>query len=267
MAKEKKEEIPIEETKMQAPEMPAEPTEIPSSEQMLRKHLKLKEGDDIHQHALSQLQELGKYKNQNEGINQKLIDAFENNPEFAQATKEIVAGVPAHIAIARHIDMESLTPKEGDDDYEEFQKAISENKKSKAEKQKYLKNMEDNIKMSAKQVEEFAKENKLSDEEAENFLKNVDELVSDMVKGKVTKEALNTFYKGMKRDEDVAEAKEAGKVEGKNEKIEAQKEKEDAAKGDGLPNLEAQNKVKEPAKAKLSSWEEAMIAEQNKRKR
>lgn len=273
MAKEKKVDVPVDENLPQetaamsdegATEQPAE---APTSEQMLRNHLKMKDGEDVHSAALSHIQDLQGYKKQNEKVNKKLVDAFENSPEFAQMTKEVLAGVPVHIAIARNIDVESMTPQQGDDDFEDYQNAVTEQKKSKAEKEKYLKDMDDNIKLSAKQVDEFAKENKLSDDEAENFLKDVDQLVSDMVAGKVTKEALGTFYKGLKRDDDVADAKEAGKVEGKNAKIDALKEKQDAAKGDGLPTLEAQNVIKEPAKPELDNWSKAIIEKNQRTKR
>lgn len=273
MAKEKNIDVPagkIEtppENEVKQPVEATPPTETLTPEQALRNHLKLKDGEDLHSAALSNLQDMQGYKDQNEKVNKKLVDALENNPEFAQMTKEVLAGVPVHIAIARNIDMEAMAPNEGDDDYGDYQKAIEDNKKTRAEKEKYLKDMDDNIKMSAKQVDEFAKENKLTDDETENFLKDVDQLVSDMVKGKVTKEALSTFYKGMKRDDDVKDAKKAGEIEGKNAKIEAVKEKEDAAKGDGLPALEAQNVIKEPAKPELDPWSKAIIEKNQRTKR
>lgn len=254
-----KEGTPVEEGAETPPEEAAEPKQAePSAEEQLRKHLKVGDGEDLHAKALSHIKELGEYKKQNDAVNQKLIEAFDQHPELAAMVKDVVNGAPVNVAIARNIDVDALKPGEGDDDEEEWNKALEQRKKTKAEKEAYLKELDDNIKMSRKELDAFAKENNISDDKAEDFLKNVDELVSNMVRGKVTKEALNVFYKGLQHDNDVQDAAKVGEVKGKNAKIEAIKAKEDAVKGDGLPKLASQNETKPKPKEEVDPWSEAI---------
>ncbi len=252
-------------------ESPQEPQEEPSkevapdapekesSEVSLRKHLGIKDGEDLHGKALDHIKSLQDYKDNNESVNSKLLEVFETQPEIGSFLKDIVNGAPVNVAIAKNFDVESLKAQDGDPDYDEWNKAIEGRKKTLAEKQKYLKEIDDNVKMSAKELEAFTKENKLSDEDAEDFLKGVDQLVADLVRGKVTKDALTRFYKGINYDKDIKEQTKVAEVKGKNTKIEELKKKEESKVGDGIPKLKAQNKVETPKpQAQLDPFSQAI---------
>ena len=273
-------EAPLEEAAQEPVEEPNKPIEnapakdapveeAPTAEQSasdeseLRKILGLKEEDDLKGHIKS----LKDYKEQNETVNAKLLDLFEAQPEIGSFLKDVLRGAPANIAIARNFDISELEPQEGEPDYEEWGKAVESRKKTLAEKQKYLKEIEDNVNMSAKELDAFTKENNLSDEEAEEFVKSVDQLVADLVKGKVTKDALTRFYKGINYDKDLEEKSKVAEVKGKNAKIEDLQKKEAAKVGDGIPKLKAQNKVKESAPApEPDNWSRAIDAHLKRRK-
>ena len=251
---------PVAETpavKEPATEAPAEEASEESTESDLRKILGLKDDEDLSGHIKS----LKDYKEQNESVNAKLLDLFEAQPEIGAFLKDVMNGAPANVAIARNFDVSAMEPQEGEPDYEEWSKAVEGRKKTLAEKQKYLKEIDDNVKMSAKELDAFAKENKLSDADAEEFLNSVDKLVADLVKGKVTKDALTRFYKGINYDKDLEEKAKVAEVNGKNAKIEDLQKKEAAKVGDGIPKLKAQNKVKESApKSKADNWSQAIDA-------
>ena len=251
-------EAPVE-SKGETPEEAPETPEKESSEMRLRKHLGVKDGEDLHGKALEHIQSLQDYKDKNESVNAKLLEVFETQPEIGSFLKDIVNGAPVNVAIARNFDVESLKAQEGDPDYDEWNKAIDGRKKTVAEKQKYLKEIDDNVKMSAKELDAFTKENKLSDSEAEDFLKSVDQLVADLVRGKVTKDALTRFYKGINYDKDIKEQAKVAEVKGKNAKIDELKKKEDSKVGDGIPKLKAQNRVEKPKPpAKQDPWSQAI---------
>ena len=60
------------------------------------------------------------------------------------------------------------------------------------------------------------------------------EILANLLDGKVSKAILTKLYQGWKYDQAVAEARDAGKVEGRNEQIERRRVKTDTT--DGLPS-------------------------------
>ena len=93
---------------------------------------------------------------------------------------------------------------------------------------------EKNMARSKTDVDAFFAEQGLSEEEQQRFVAWVDnEILANLLDGKVNKEILTKLYQGWVYDTAVAEARETGKVEGRNEQIETRRVR--AQKTDGLP--------------------------------
>lgn len=232
--------------------------------------LELGEGEDLYEKAYANVSSSKSYREKNESLNQRLLEVFEANDDVASFMREVLNDVPVNVAIARNFDTGEMEAQEGDPDYEEWGKASSERKQKLLDKKAYLKEVKENSELTRKEVTAFAKENNLSEEEANSFLGDVDVLIGDAIKGKVTKDTLGRFLKGTKYEKDLSHATEVAEVAGRNAKIEVMKKKKAEKKGDGIPNLTGQNKVKEPPPKKsmdnFSRAIEAQIKKENSQK-
>jgi hypothetical protein len=82
-----------------------------------------------------------------------------------------------------------------------------------------------NFEESALNIEQYAKEHNLTDEQVNEVLVKATDFAKDIFQGKVSPEVIDMFYKSMNYDNDVAEARETGIVQGRNENIQAQLER------------------------------------------
>lgn len=192
------------------------------------------EWDDLTERGFAEDEEKIKLFEDNNKVIQDILDS--DKDAAAVISEMIVNGTPFRAAVAKFIDPEDLVAKEGDDDYEYYQKSIDERKKMGrafrergAEKRRNEKEAYDNI-------DKIAEKYKM-DEAAKNaFISFINELYSDLTVLKLTSKTLEKLYKAMNYDKDVAEAAEAAEIDGKNQAIEATRVKKAAATaGDGVP--------------------------------
>lgn len=143
-------------------------------------------------------------------------------------------GIPVQVAIARQFDSSELAVPEGEPDYEAYKQAAEERTKRLADMKARVETREKNMARSKTDVDAFFAEQGLSEEEQQRFVAWVDnEILANLLDGKVNKEILTKLYQGWVYDTAVAEARETGKVEGRNEQIETRRVR--AQKTDGLP--------------------------------
>lgn len=225
-----------EETPTEAPqETPAEAPPNPLRERMMksRPDAKLETDEDIQNAIIGHMDDLEKYKGQAEAANAKLLEVMDANPEIVDILRDLTKGATFAEALSRNVDIEDLTPAEGDPDYEAWGKNKASRLASKAEMEKRRQEFADNVKLSEQTVKEFAKEQGMTEAEAEKQLEAVEQLFSEMTSGKISKEFLMKMKKALSADQEKEEAKNMGKIEGKNEAIIAHK----TPVGDGLPKL------------------------------
>ena len=76
----------------------------------------------------------------------------------------------------------------------------------------------------------------MTPDEATEFVQTMSEMIQDkLFSGKIDKDFLNLFYKAQNYEKDLMVAKEAGTIQGRNEKIDAKRKT--LTKGDGLPAI------------------------------
>jgi len=245
----------------------------PDHRKLFRSRFK-KEGDDFdvdndetfYPKAMEHIDTLEKYKTDNTAINKKMIDTLKANPEAAGFMRDLMKGASLQEALARNIDMDSIKPMEGDPDYDSWKSNLENRQKTLAEKEAYIKEIETNTQMTTAELRAFRDENQLTDDEAMQFIDSVDEMIANAVKGKIDKKTLTKLYRAMNADKEIEAAVEKTKVDVRNEKIEAVKEKDLNPKvGDGLPRLDGTNVDKETTKQKTDPWASA-VDEDNKRR-
>lgn len=170
--------------------------------------------------------------------NEKVIqDILDSDKDAAAVISEmIVNGTPFRAAVAKYFDPEDLVAKEGDEDYEYYQKSTDERKRMGQEFRARGEEKRKNTKDAYDNIDKFAEKQGMDAAAKDAFIGFVNTLYNDLSVLKLTPETLTKLYKAMTYDEAVAEAAETGEIDGKNAAIEAQRvRKTSAANGDGVP--------------------------------
>ena len=173
-------------------------------------------------------------------------------------------GVPVQVAIARQFDPSELAVPEGEPDYDAYKKAATERSQRLADMKARTEARDKNIAQSKTDVDAFFAEHGLDEAEQKQFVEWVDnEILANLLDGKVNKGILTKLYQGWIYDAAVADALETGKVEGRNEQIEAKRKQ--ARKTDGLPADGGSVETPEQAETPKDMFDE-VIERRNKRK-
>ena len=173
--------------------------------------------------------------------NDKLYQIFENSEEMVSVVREMNKGRSFLEAVAATVNIEETLSDLKEADPEQYKKVVRaqvEREKALEEQKKQQealeKQFEENGEASRKAIDQFKKEKQIDEAQSKEFIATLNQHFDDMVAGKVTPEYLDIMHKGMSYEQDLAAAKEQGRIEGRNEKIDAEKSKK---QGDNLPHL------------------------------
>ncbi len=199
-----------------------------------------------------ELADLTEWKRKEMDINKALMDALNAEPDFQELIGYVLSGASFKEAIARTIDIESLTPAEGDPDRAGWEKA-------KGERLERLKKMEEEDRVNMERtnsiqtnlgntkalINSFAEKHKMSPEEITTLKEKLAQFTRDILDMKVDEDTLDMILKSIRMEKIIEEAKEDGATDERNRKIEVmrQKREEDT---DGLPTLDAGAPAAEP---------------------
>ena len=192
------------------------------------------EWDDLAERGFAEDEE--KIKNYED--NAKVIDdLLTSDKDLSSVVSEmIINGTPFRAAVAKFFDPESLVAKEGDEDYEYYQKSADERKKMGQEFRERGAQKRANEKEAYDNIDKFAEKHAMEAADKEAFIGFVNELYNDLSLLKLTPATLEKLYTAMPFDEAVAEAAETAEIDGKNQAIEAARVKKIAdTAGDGVP--------------------------------
>ena len=199
-----------------------------------------------------------------EAANKTIMEVVQAYPEFAQIIEDVANGVPVQGAIARQFDPSELAVPEGEPDYDAYKKAATERSQRLADMKARTEARDKNIAQSKTDVDAFFAEHGLDEAEQKQFVEWVDnEILANLLDGKVNKGILTKLYQGWIYDAAVADALETGKVEGRNEQIEAKRKQ--ARKTDGLPADGGSVETPEQAETPKDMFDD-VIERRNKRK-
>lgn len=193
------------------------------------------------------------YHDETEKLLQNISDAVDADPEYAQLTAYIGKGMSFREAIARTIDIEDLQAQEGDPDYDALESAKQERMGQRDAHMKRMSEVETNSQESAAKVDQFAQDNNLSEEETLALLQSVEDVVSDIINGKISPDFLAKMLTAENHPKEIAAATENALIEGKNMAIDEKMAKDVSMKGDGMPGISASSgsintEMKPPAK-------------------
>lgn len=155
-------------------------------------------------------------------------------PELYAVIQDLQDGKPLEVALAANIDIDSLKPLEGEEMYADYEAARNARKERKAKVDEYRATVEKNWEDSNKVIHDFFTEIAFDEEQTNEFLAKMDEMLGNYVNGIVTREFLDVFYRAMNYEQAMESAREAGAIDAKNARIDAERERAEA-ETDGLP--------------------------------
>ena len=156
-------------------------------------------------------------------------------PELYAIIQDLDAGKPFEVALAANVDVESLKPLEGDEDYAAYEEARNARNARKQKADEHRNRFESNREESREVISDYFAEKTMDEEAGEAFANYIDSMISDYLDGKVTRDFLDVFYRGMHYSYDVEAARNAGAIDAKNARIDAEREKR-ASQTDGMPS-------------------------------
>jgi hypothetical protein len=253
------------ENEMQTPEGQVEVVETGSTEPTERKPRELfyerirtsrpeanydEDEEEYSRQAMAMLDEYEGKAGRYDEMSEKMSARFNKSPEEAEAFLAYLDGAPLTSAIRRYMGDEALSMKEGDERWEDYQRAGKEREEQFASNRAALEQFMQNAQDSDVTMSDFITEAGLDEEGAQNFKDLVVSIANDMSAGKITKETLMLLNRAMNYEKDIEGSREQGRVEGRNEKIEVEKKR---MKGSGLPNAHASGNASEEVDVKQSN--------------
>lgn len=180
------------------------------------------EGDDYYGNLLGMADEYDRM----EGNERQMNDLLASNPSFGDMIRDAKEGKSFFPSLVERFGADNLRQALEDPAVaEELGKAndayMQRTQQEAADKETAQRNFEE----SALNIEQYAKEHNLTDEQVNEVLVKATDFAKDIFQGKVTPDVIDMFYKSMNYDNDVAEARETGIVQGRNENIQAQLER------------------------------------------
>jgi hypothetical protein len=179
-------------------------------------------------------EELSEYQEKNREVNGKLVEILESSDELGMVIRDMDKGATFVEALAYNVDIDDLKPPKDSPDYKKWEEAKAERVKRIEESQKARKEFEENKNESISTLRNFFEENEIKEEDAAKFTEKVDNIMTDISKGKYSKQALTFFWNALNAEQKIKDAEKVGEIKGKNAKIETKKKEK---KGDGIPKL------------------------------
>jgi hypothetical protein len=176
------------------------------------------------------------YIKQNTEANQRLIEIFKSSPELVDLIHLMNKGASLEEALP-YVTGEAMADGEEYEAAEDsWRKAAQERQKAKSESDNLLKKISENVKVTAKNIAEFAKENSMTDDEAADFLLQMEQVMENVAQGNITKEIMMKFRKGLYFDKEVQTVAETAEIKGRNQAIDEIRGGRAKQQGDGLPH-------------------------------
>ena len=191
--------------------------------------------DAIYRDAKSRFDALEKDSNSLKKLTEKLNARLGKNPAEAEAVLDWLDGEDIRVAIARHMGSDALAvPEEGSEEFEAFRKAGEAKQKEYDDTRAHLDEYRTNAEQSAADLKAFAEENGLDEAQTAELEKYIsEELLPAIYSGKLSKDFYQSVMRARNYDADIEGAREQGRIDGRNEKIEVEKKH---LAGSGLPN-------------------------------
>lgn len=157
------------------------------------------------------------------------------NPDFALVLDAMDKGMPFGVALRRYAgDILNDMPDEGEPDFEAYKEAAEAYLADKKKSDEAITQRNSNLEASNQRFVDFVESQGWDEAKQDAYVKFVTDNLNALSVGDVSQTFLEVMRDAFTHDEDVEEAKEAGAIEARNEKITARRIKAQT-ETDGLP--------------------------------
>lgn len=162
-------------------------------------------------------------------------DLMERDPEFALVINAMSKGMPFRVALRRYLgDILADEPVEGDPDWDAYRKASDDYLAEKKKTDEEIATRTANIAKSDEELAAFMDSQGWNEQEQSDFVEFLRTSLRTIGMGEISHQFLAMMRDAFMHDQDVEEAKEAGAIEARNEKITAKRIKA-GSETDGIP--------------------------------
>ncbi len=167
--------------------------------------------------------------------NKKLYEILNSNPGVSLFISALMGGEsPARAFSYLQEQLDGLS--DGDEAFnEEYLNAVNEYKKQRESEAAHNEKVLANKESAAQSLKDFAAEKGMDENQLAEFMSKVEEFLTGIANLEISHDFLDMIYNYINRESDLSTAKEIGRVQGRNEKIDAQKAK--TRNTDSLPDL------------------------------
>lgn len=159
------------------------------------------------------------------------------HPELLDVVKDLSEDkeMPLIEAIYRNVDPEEFLPEEGEPEFDRMRQARQTRLGRQAEAEEFRKKLENNLEESKKVIQEYFEQRGMPEKDQHALADFIDGIFEQYTQNQITAEILDAFNHARTYNKDVSDAREIGAIEGKNAKIDAQRQRR-AEETDGLPS-------------------------------
>jgi hypothetical protein len=181
--------------------------------------------EDFQAQSVNYVKSLEEYRDNNRKINAHLDKLIRSDPSYAEFTRQLIAGVPVEVALARNFDIENLKPVPGEENYEAYKQAVQDREARITEQQNFVSKLQSNRDASVAIMTDFAKEVKYSEDEGRVFFRELGDMLTNIEQGIIPKDLLQLIHLGRRYEKDIAKTAEQIRIEERNKKIKVMKDK------------------------------------------
>lgn len=205
-------------------------TQVPDSKERLTSRYKESRPDlnwdgsvdnDVFGLAADELSKYDEDRKKRQEVDEKMNTLFKSNPRASRIFVDWSKGKdPIENLVEMYGDdfVAALQSPEGKD---KFKQALEKWRKGKDAEEAHQKAYDENINNTARVLIEFADKNNLTDEQMKGIIEQAYAFASDAMEGKYSPEFLTVVMKAGNFDRAVEDARNEGRIDGRNEKIEA----------------------------------------------
>lgn len=170
-------------------------------------------------------------------LEQEVNDLIASDEDLALILNEMLVNkLPFRAALAKVLDPTDLTPIEGEEDYEAYNKAYNERVSQSNARIARQKEIDDNAVKSAENIDKFCEDKGYDESAKDEIYAFINEMFDAIVEKNITPELLEKIDQARNYDVDVAQAGVEGEIRGRNANIEAQRaDAVHTEEGDGIP--------------------------------
>ena len=193
------------------------------------------EWDDLAEKYMAEDEERLKIFDENAKV---IDDILYSDKDLARVVAEMITnGTPFRAALAKFFDADSLTPKEGDEDYDYYQKSRDERIQQGKDLAKRIEERRANEEAAYSAIDAYCEKKAYDEVEKNALIDYINNYFAALAECKITEEMLQQFDNARNYDKDVAEAAEEAEIDARNEAIEARRASEAAQRSaDGVPS-------------------------------